>query len=470
MLDATQSSLSGNADSEQMHQHVAVLEAVWRRSGLLGLEEDGVCCWKLVEPEEGAAITCRRYCAYLAVENSVDLSLAEAMGVNTENLLVACPNSAENTLSIVNTLVNSRSVDVIVVDSVAALVPERELLGMIDTECGDLQSRLMTQALRKIQHSLYHSEAIVIFVNQDEMSSQESQSAKTMSPSQGRNDILASVLGQEHPGRVRAGDKFSTITSFFKNDRRSQRTPVAHIEDVETIVQERLRQQQEFWSQKEQAQQEFWSQKEQAQQELLRQKEQAQQAEISTMKNQIEELMCMFSATTGTSVALAVAQPEHESRSHESECVVQIYTKKRNRLEHQTLSDLVYIQYNRRLQARFQERREKGRNYNPLVLDELDWSNEWMVNKPEAVDALVFDDDNLTWNDAERAIEIGARNLRSGAEANLQIMAERDDDLDHFFIFNDDEDIEDNYGQNPSTSNQPSTCNANDNLLDDDSS
>ncbi|KAK8916557.1 hypothetical protein KSP39_PZI022500 [Platanthera zijinensis] len=147
-----------------------------------------------------------------------------------------------------------------------------------------------------------------------------------------------------------------------------------------------------------------------------------------------------------------------------------IHTKKRNRLEHQRLSDLVYIQYNRRLQARFQERREKGRNYNPLVLDELDWSNEWMVNKPEAEDALVFYDDILTWNDVERAIGTGARNLRSGAEANLQIMAEREEDLDHFFIVNDDEDIEDNYGQNPSTSNQPSTCNANDNLLDDDSS
>lgn len=109
------------------------------------------------------------YCAYLAVENSIDLSLAEAMGVNTKDLLVARPNSAENTLSIVNTLVNSGSVDVIVVDSVAALVPERELLGVIDSECCDLQSRLMTQALRKIQHSLYHSEAIVIFVNQVRM-------------------------------------------------------------------------------------------------------------------------------------------------------------------------------------------------------------------------------------------------------------------------------------------------------------
>lgn len=111
------------------------------------------------------------YCAYLAVENLIDLSLAEAMGVNTENLLVAPPNSAENTLSIVNTLVNSGSVDVIVVDSVAALVPECELLGMIDTDYGGIQSRLMNQALRKIQQSLCLSQAIVIFVNQVRMKS-----------------------------------------------------------------------------------------------------------------------------------------------------------------------------------------------------------------------------------------------------------------------------------------------------------
>ncbi|KAK8914451.1 hypothetical protein KSP39_PZI023439 [Platanthera zijinensis] len=72
----------------------------------------------------------------------------------------------------------------------------------------------------------------------DELSSQESQSVETVS--QGRDDILASVLGQEHPDRVRVGGKFSAITSFFKNDRRSQRTSVARIEDVEAIVQERL--------------------------------------------------------------------------------------------------------------------------------------------------------------------------------------------------------------------------------------
>ncbi|XP_020686160.1 DNA repair protein recA homolog 2, mitochondrial-like isoform X1 [Dendrobium catenatum] len=111
------------------------------------------------------------YCAYLAVENLIDPSLVEAMGVDTENLLVARPNSAENTLSIVNTLVNSRSVDVIVVDSVAALVPECELLGMIDSKSVDMQSQLMTQALRKIQHSLCLSQALVIFVNQVRMKS-----------------------------------------------------------------------------------------------------------------------------------------------------------------------------------------------------------------------------------------------------------------------------------------------------------
>ncbi|KAK8945630.1 hypothetical protein KSP40_PGU013237 [Platanthera guangdongensis] len=84
----------------------------------------------------------------------------------------------------------------------------------------------------------------------DELSSQESQSAETVS--QGRDDILASVLGQEHPGRVRAGGKFSTITSFFKNNRRSRKTSVAHIKDVEAIVQERFSQQQQLLSQQQQ--------------------------------------------------------------------------------------------------------------------------------------------------------------------------------------------------------------------------
>ncbi|PKA61767.1 DNA repair protein recA like 2, mitochondrial [Apostasia shenzhenica] len=105
-------------------------------------------------------------CAYLDVENAIDFALAEEIGVKTENLLFARPNSAENTLSIVNTLVNSGSVDVIVVDSVAALVPECEVHGLIGIESCDMQSRLMTQALRKIHQSLSRSQALLLFVNQ----------------------------------------------------------------------------------------------------------------------------------------------------------------------------------------------------------------------------------------------------------------------------------------------------------------
>ncbi|XP_010938657.1 DNA repair protein recA homolog 2, mitochondrial isoform X1 [Elaeis guineensis] len=106
------------------------------------------------------------YCAYLDVENALDPALAEAMGVNTENLLISHPNCAENSLSIVNTLVNSGSVDVVVVDSVAALVPQCELEGLIDINSQEVQSRFMTQALKKIQYSLSRSQTLVIFINQ----------------------------------------------------------------------------------------------------------------------------------------------------------------------------------------------------------------------------------------------------------------------------------------------------------------
>ncbi|XP_072974921.1 DNA repair protein recA homolog 2, mitochondrial isoform X2 [Typha angustifolia] len=106
------------------------------------------------------------YCAYLDVENSLDPSFVEDIGVDTGNLLIARPDSAENSLSIVNTLVNSGSVDVIIVDSVAALVPECELNGMIDINSHDVQSHLMTQALRKIHYSLSRSHCLLIFINQ----------------------------------------------------------------------------------------------------------------------------------------------------------------------------------------------------------------------------------------------------------------------------------------------------------------
>ncbi|CAJ2671547.1 DNA repair protein recA homolog 2, mitochondrial isoform X1 [Trifolium pratense] len=106
------------------------------------------------------------YCAYLDVESALDLSLVESMGVNTKNLLISNPDCAENLLSMVDTLTKSGAVDVIVVDSVAALVPKCELdqLGVVTNQ--DLHSRMMTQALRKINYSLSRSQALLVFVNQ----------------------------------------------------------------------------------------------------------------------------------------------------------------------------------------------------------------------------------------------------------------------------------------------------------------
>ncbi|CAN0890502.1 DNA repair protein recA homolog 2, mitochondrial [Linum grandiflorum] len=106
------------------------------------------------------------YCAYLDVDNTLDSSLVEAIGVNTDNLLISPPDSAENMLSMVNTLTKSGSVDVIVVDSVAALIPQHEINGMIGSYDGDIQSRIMNQALRRIHYSLCQSQTLLVFVNQ----------------------------------------------------------------------------------------------------------------------------------------------------------------------------------------------------------------------------------------------------------------------------------------------------------------
>nr|CAB3479409.1 unnamed protein product [Digitaria exilis] len=105
------------------------------------------------------------YCAYIDAENAFNPSFAEAIGVDSERLLIAQPDSAENSLSIVNTLVGG-SVAVVVVDSVAALIPKCEMDGEIYTNSEDIQSRLKTRALRKIQYTLCRSESLIVFVNQ----------------------------------------------------------------------------------------------------------------------------------------------------------------------------------------------------------------------------------------------------------------------------------------------------------------
>lgn len=106
------------------------------------------------------------YCAFIDAEHALDPALAESIGVKTDNLLLSQPDCGEQALSLVDTLIRSGSVDVVVVDSVAALVPKSELEGEMGDAHMALQARLMSQALRKLSHSLSLSQTILLFINQ----------------------------------------------------------------------------------------------------------------------------------------------------------------------------------------------------------------------------------------------------------------------------------------------------------------
>jgi recombination protein RecA len=104
--------------------------------------------------------------AFIDAEHAFDQSYAKRLGVDVKSLLVSQPESGEQALSIVETLVRSGAVDIIVIDSVAALVPQAELEGeMGDSQVG-LQARLMSQALRKLTGAISKSSSVVVFINQ----------------------------------------------------------------------------------------------------------------------------------------------------------------------------------------------------------------------------------------------------------------------------------------------------------------
>lgn len=107
--------------------------------------------------------------AFIDAEHALDPAYAKKVGVDTDNLLVSQPDNGEQALEIVETLVRSNAVDLIVIDSVAALVPQAEIDGdMGDSHMG-LQARLMSQALRKLTGIINKSHATVIFINQIRM-------------------------------------------------------------------------------------------------------------------------------------------------------------------------------------------------------------------------------------------------------------------------------------------------------------
>lgn len=107
--------------------------------------------------------------AFVDAEHALDPAYARRLGVDTNNLLVAQPDNGEQALEIVETLVRSNAVDLVVVDSVAALVPQAEIEGEMGDSHMGLQARLMSQALRKLTGIINKSHTIVIFINQIRM-------------------------------------------------------------------------------------------------------------------------------------------------------------------------------------------------------------------------------------------------------------------------------------------------------------
>jgi len=108
-------------------------------------------------------------CAFVDAEHALDPSYARKLGVNLDDLLISQPDTGEQALEIADTLVRSGAIDVLVVDSVAALVPRAELEGEMGDSLPGLQARLMSQALRKLTSSISRSRTIVIFINQIRM-------------------------------------------------------------------------------------------------------------------------------------------------------------------------------------------------------------------------------------------------------------------------------------------------------------
>jgi protein RecA len=105
-------------------------------------------------------------CAFIDAEHALDPVYARKLGVDVDNLLISQPDAGEQALEIADTLVRSGAIDVLVIDSVAALVPRSELEGEMGDQQPGLQARLMSQALRKLTGSVSRSRTMIIFINQ----------------------------------------------------------------------------------------------------------------------------------------------------------------------------------------------------------------------------------------------------------------------------------------------------------------
>jgi len=108
-------------------------------------------------------------CAFVDAEHALDIQYAQKLGVNLQELLISQPDTGEQALEIVDALVRSGSVDLVIIDSVAALTPKAEIEGEMGDSLPGLQARLMSQALRKLTGTIKKSNCMVIFINQIRM-------------------------------------------------------------------------------------------------------------------------------------------------------------------------------------------------------------------------------------------------------------------------------------------------------------
>jgi recombination protein RecA len=156
-------------------------------TGSLGLDIalgiGGVPCGRVIEiygPESSGKTTLALHIvaeaqknggmgAYIDAEHALDLGYAKKLGVQTDDLLISQPDHGEQALEIAETLVRSAAIDVVVIDSVAALVPKAEIEGEMGDSHMGLQARLMSQALRKLTGTISRSNTVVIFINQIRM-------------------------------------------------------------------------------------------------------------------------------------------------------------------------------------------------------------------------------------------------------------------------------------------------------------
>ena len=106
------------------------------------------------------------YAAFIDAEHALDPTYAKALGVDTDNLIISQPDTGEQALEITEALIRSGAIDIVVIDSVAALVPEAEIRGDMGSSHVGLQARLMSQAMRKLSGAISKSFTTAIFINQ----------------------------------------------------------------------------------------------------------------------------------------------------------------------------------------------------------------------------------------------------------------------------------------------------------------